>query len=83
MDGFGTVFVGTFTIKNPLPFPVKDLRLGCVLTAPSGTQVGSVGDTLFERLEPNQSRTFRDVNLGFMRNQANSANCTVIGAVAL
>lgn len=83
VDGFGTVFVGTFTIKNPLPFAVKDLRLRCDLKAPSGTQIDSVGETVFERLESNQTRTFRGVNLGFMRNQANSANCTVVGAIAL
>lgn len=80
-DGFGSVMViHSVDIVNRNDYPTKDFLLRCVLFAPSGTIIGSVNHTIFERVAANTSETFRHINLGFINSQAERANCGVIHA---
>lgn len=76
--GFGTVGQGNFTIKNDNAFPVKDVHVRCSFYGNSGTQVSSSDATIFEVVGAKKSRTFKEVNLGFIHPQSTKASCRVI-----
>ena len=78
-EGFGNIMEATFTIKNTLPFDVKDLEIKCVHSAPSGTVIDSNTRPIYQLFKAGQSRTIRDFNMGFINNQANRSGCGVIG----
>jgi len=74
--GFGTVVIlSQITIKNLGADELKDFRIVCNMTAPSGTAVGTASTRLYEVLKPGQTRTFRDVNLGAVHSQATGGAC--------
>lgn len=77
--GFDTVMEGTFTIRNDNSFAVKDMRMKCDLSAKSGTALDSVEETIYEIVSANSSKTFREVNMGFVRSQTASATCEIKG----
>jgi hypothetical protein len=73
--GFDTVMLGHFTIQNANPFDVKDISIHCEVSGNSGTVLGTTSATIYDVVPANKTRTFRDVNLGFVRNQAAQAWC--------
>jgi hypothetical protein len=75
-DGFGVVMVlSKVTIKNPGKVAISDLRISCQTSGPSGTVISSPSTVLYERIEAGKTRTFRDVNLGFIHSQSARASC--------
>jgi len=78
-DGFGSVMVATFTIKNSLPVSVKDIEVECTHSASSGTVIDSNQRTIFEIIKSGQTRTFRDFNMGFIHSQAKRSGCIIVG----
>lgn len=76
--GFGSVMLVTFTLKNENHYNVRDVQIKCDLSGKSGTVIGSVEQTIFERLV--DTKTFSDVNMGFIPGQTNSVNCSVLSA---
>ena len=70
--------MASFTIHNGNDFPVKDIQIECPLSARSGTKIDSVKQTVYEIIPANSSKTFREVNMGFIRDQAKSATCEVV-----
>lgn len=77
-EAFGSVMQATFTIKNLLPVKVKDIEVKCTHSAPSGTVIDSNRRTIYEIIGEGQTRTFRDVNMGFIHSQANRSGCAVV-----
>jgi hypothetical protein len=75
--GFGTVMVASFTVANSLSYPIKDVRIECSLTAPSGTPLGQTSQVLYERIDAKQNRYFTDVNFGFIHTQSAVASCGI------
>jgi hypothetical protein len=74
--GFGVVMVlSKITITNPKTVPIADFRITCDLSGPSGTRVGSVSTVLYERIDAGKTRTFRNVNVGFIHGQSSGASC--------
>jgi hypothetical protein len=76
--GFGSVMVlNKVTIKNTRKIAIADFRITCDTSGPSGTILSSPSTTLYERIEAGKTRTFRDVNLGFIHSQSARASCRV------
>jgi len=76
-SGFGSVMVANFTLKNELPYAVKDITVACRLTAPSGTEIDSTWQVVYERVEARQSKRLTQVNMGFIHNQSSAAGCRI------
>lgn len=81
--GFGSVAVMTFTIKNLAEFPIRDISLSCSFSAPSGTTLGTASHTIFDTIKSKSTRTFKDVNVGFINSQASSSGCSITAAKRL
>lgn len=81
--GFGVVGVVTVTVENQNSFSVKDVKLGCDFTGNSGTKLHSASKTVYETLKPNSTRTFKQVNIGFIPEQAARGGCSVDSASRL
>jgi hypothetical protein len=82
-EGFGNVMEATFTIKNSLPWAVKDIEIRCEHSAPSGTTVDSNTRTIYERFEANKSRQISKFGMGFIHSQATRSGCRVLSVVVL
>lgn len=75
--GFDSVMLATFTIQNTNAFSVKDIRIHCEHSAPSGTLIDSSSQTIYEAIKVGASRTFKEVNMGFVHSQAKSSSCSI------
>lgn len=79
--GFGTGMHASFTISNPSDFDVRDVKISCDLTAPSGTRVDSTTQTIFEVFPARSTRTTKKLPMGFIHTQTAQATCGLIDAV--
>jgi len=77
-DGFGTIMMASFTIKNYTDAAIRDIEIECNMVAPSGTQIGKVKHTIYDVIPANKTRTFDMVNMGFVDSQAKKTNCRVV-----
>jgi len=77
---FNTVMEANFTINNTNPFPVKDITIKCQHSANSGTVIDSNTHTIYEIIPANTSKTFNDINMGFIQSQASKSACWVTSA---
>jgi hypothetical protein len=78
--GFGTVMLLNATIKNTSTVAIKDLTIKCVHFAPSGTNIDSNTQTLYELIGPGKTRRFRNISMGFILSQASQSSCKIINA---
>ena len=78
-DGFDTVMVASFQIRNRLDRDIVDVEVTCDLYAPSGTRIDTQRATIYERFPANSTRWIRDFNMGFAHSQATQARCSVRG----
>jgi hypothetical protein len=74
--------MATFVIKNTSPFDIKDITIHCTNAAPSGTVIGSIDHTIYDLVKANSTKTFREVNMGFIHSQASSSGCHVVTATS-
>lgn len=81
--GFGVVGVVTLTVENKNSFGVKDVTIGCEFTGKSGTKLHTTSKTIYETMKPNSSRAFKEVNVGFIPEQAARGGCSVDSASRL
>jgi hypothetical protein len=77
-EAFGIIMEATFTIKNELPVEVKDIKVKCTHSAPSGTVVDTNRRTIYEVIGARKTRTFHKFDMGFIHSQANSSSCRVV-----
>lgn len=75
--GFGNVMMLSGKIVSAADYPVKDISITCTLDGNSGTSLGSVTQTIYETIPPKKSIALKNFNMGFIHNQASSANCEV------
>lgn len=78
--GFGTVGLFSFRIINENDVAVKDVEIGCVTHAASGTELDRKIGTLYQHFNPHTSRNVTNFNIGLINSQAKSAGCYIIGA---
>jgi predicted RNA-binding Zn-ribbon protein involved in translation (DUF1610 family) len=81
--GFDTVMIANFSIRNTLPWAVKDLKIRCRHSAPSGTVVDENTRVIYEIFGANQTRELANISMGFIHNQVSTSSCTIIGAVSI
>lgn len=79
--GFGTVMMYDFSVTNNADAPMKDLQLECTTYGASGTKLNTLEYTLYEKIPEGKTRTFRDLNIGFIDGQSARAHCVITGAV--
>jgi hypothetical protein len=75
--GFGSVMIATFVIRNNSPMDVKDLEIRCEHSAPSGTVIDENTRTIYDVVKARSTRTFSNVDMGFIHSQAASTSCVV------
>lgn len=76
-DGFGTVLIASFSIKNHGARPIKDPQILCVHSADSGTLIGNSSKTVYEAIQPGASTYVHKLNLGFIDPQTTRVACAV------
>jgi hypothetical protein len=75
--GFGTVLVTDLTIRNRSLSDLKDFQLVCDNIGPSRSVIGQSKAVLYEVVPARSTKTFKEVNMGFMHPQTKSADCHV------
>ena len=76
--GFGSVMVVNFTIKSTLQFPVRDILVRCIGTGNSGTEIGSVSQTIYETVPAKGTKRINKINMGFIPGQMRGARCEIL-----
>lgn len=79
--GSGSIMEADFVVENGNRFAVKDIRIVCVHTAPSGTLIDRSRKTIYEIIPGDSSASFKKVNMGFLHSQAKTSRCGVEEAV--
>jgi hypothetical protein len=76
--GFETVMIlKTVIIKNSSKYDLKDFKLSCTLRGNSGTILGEKSVTIYDIVQHSASRTFKEVNMGFVGPQVSRAGCVL------
>jgi hypothetical protein len=81
--GFGNVMEATFTIKNKASINIKDFKIRCEHSAASGSVIDSNTQTIYDIVQANSTRTFRNVNMGFIHTQAVRSSCSIVSAKSM
>ncbi|GAB7549927.1 hypothetical protein [Cupriavidus sp. 8B] len=74
---FDTVLQVDFTIKNDLPWAIKDITVTCELYGPSLTKIDQNTRTIYERIEAGKTRIFRNFDMGFIHSQTAKGRCDI------
>lgn len=82
-EGFGSVMEATFSIKNKASIDMKDFEIRCEHSAASGSVIDSNTQTIYDIVQANSTRTFRNVNMGFIHTQAARSSCSVVAAKSM
>lgn len=82
-DGFGTVMIADFTIKNPTAYRFKDIEITCNYFGPSGTIIDSNTRTIYQIVQPKSTKVIREQNMGFINSQASSSSCKLTNLTVL
>jgi hypothetical protein len=79
--GFGWVMLlEKLVIKNSGTYPAKDFLITCMLSAPNGKAVDVVAKRLYETVPAGLERSFDQLNMGFVHEQAARASCQIADA---
>lgn len=76
----GNVLVIDVTIRNDSLSHLKDFQMVCENKGNSGTTTDTKRRVLYEIVEARTSRTFRDINMGLIDNQAAKTDCRIASA---
>jgi hypothetical protein len=76
-DGFGSVMLLSFTVKNDSSRDVKDFRVTCRHSAKSGTVIDSNSQIVYDVVKAHSVKRFNDFNMEFIDTQAASSSCTL------
>lgn len=81
--GFGSIMIiDRLTVRNDAPFAIKDFVVKCIHQGPSGTDMDSNTRKVYEIVPAGESKTVRDINMGFIHSQATTSRCEISAAVA-
>jgi hypothetical protein len=76
--GFDSVMLlKNVRIKNGRPDDIKDLIISCTVSGASGTDLQSLRTVLYDIVPAGRTKTFREINMGFVHSQAAGASCDV------
>jgi hypothetical protein len=82
-EGFGSVMVAEFSIKNTSDYDLKDISIKCRHSGPSGTVIDSNERTIYEIVKAKTSKPIRHFSMGFIHSQAARSGCEVVGATLI
>jgi hypothetical protein len=82
-EGFGSVMIANFTIKNPTQYRFKDFEIKCTHSAPSGTVIDSNTRTIYQTVEPTSTKVVKDMSMGFINSQAARSGCQITDLVVI
>ena len=74
------MLVVDLTIRNDSLSNLKDFIISCETKGNSGTTIDVNRRPIYDVVDARTSRTFREINMGFINNQAASTDCRVEGA---
>lgn len=77
-EGFGTVLVVDFNIKNSAPVSYKDIKVECSQIAKSGTELAKDTEVIYDLIKPDELKLFKKISLGFINQQTTEIKCRVI-----
>lgn len=81
--GFGSIMViERLTVRNDAPFAIKDFVVKCIHQGPSGTDMDSNTRKVYDLVPAGESKTVREINMGFIHSQATTSRCEISDAVA-
>ena len=75
--GFDNVLLVDFHITNASQYLVKDIRVRCTHYAKTGTKLGRNRATIYDVVPARTTKTFKDINMGFIHTQADSTSCVI------
>ena len=76
-DGFGKIMLADFVFKNDNDFPVKDLTVECIHSAPSGTKIDENTRTIYKVVPAHGSKRIPKFNMRFIHSQAERSSCHI------
>lgn len=76
-DGLGMLMKANFTIRNNSDHAIKDIQIKCEHYANSGTKIDKNTQVVYEVVEAHSKRSFRDFDMGFIRDQVRSSSCAI------
>lgn len=79
--GFGTAMIADFVITNPSPWRIKDMEVTCDHFGPSGTKIDSNVRTIYQTVEPGETKKVDEFNMGIMHAQATKSSCSITNLV--
>lgn len=71
-------FQASFVFKNTNDFKVKDLKVRCDHSGPSGTKIDSNTRTIYRVISARGELRVPNFDMGFIHSQASNTNCWVI-----
>jgi len=71
------VMIVSFTFDNRSDFDVKDFKVVCEHSAPSGTRIDSNTRTIYEAVPARSRKPVKEMNLGFIHSQATRSGCEI------
>lgn len=77
-DGFGSVMIASFIIHNDNQIAVKDIKVACSSSGPSGSVIDSNARTIFEKIEKRSYLEVSKLNMGFIRSEVVDTKCKVV-----
>lgn len=80
---FGTSLTPDFTIKNLNHVPIKDITIECVELASNGSKIDSLKNTIFEVIQPQETKIFQKFDMGYIGNQTASITCDIVSVETL
>lgn len=78
--GFGAIMLLRGTIKNNSLVDLKDFKVRCEHSGPSGTVMDSNTRVVYERVNAGQTKRIGEVNMGFIDPQAATTSCEITNA---
>jgi hypothetical protein len=76
-EGFGSIMMANFAIRNNGDLAVKDVEIECTHSAPSGTEIDSNTRTVYEIIPAHRRRQFHNFNMGFIAEQVAGSSCEI------
>jgi hypothetical protein len=77
MGGFGSTPIHTLTLKNRCELSYKDIGILISYSSKSGTPVDTGRYVIMDVLPASKTKTFRDINMGFMDSQSETASVII------
>lgn len=76
--GFDNIMKGDFTVINDSAYKIKDIEIKCIHFGKSGSRIDSNTRTIFDVVEKESSKTFKDFSMGMIHSQAEKSSCEII-----